>query len=79
MKKYYFGLLATVAICVAALFAACSSDSKEEPITDHAAGEFKIVNATRGNVVLENNSVEIYKGPLYTTEKLRTSRQCDMT
>ena len=25
MKKYYFGLLATVAICVAALFAACSS------------------------------------------------------
>lgn len=62
MKKYYFGLLATVAICVAALFAACSSDSKEEPITDHAAGEFKIVNATRGNAVLENNSVEIYKG-----------------
>ena len=62
MKKNYFGLLATVAFCVAALFAACSSDSKEEPITDHAAGEFKIINASRGNIELENGSVELYKG-----------------
>ncbi|MBO4451384.1 MAG: hypothetical protein J5770_03095 [Bacteroidaceae bacterium] len=62
MKKIYFGLLATAAFCVVALFTACSSDSKEEPITDNMAGDFKIINASRGNIELENGSVELYKG-----------------
>lgn len=62
MKKIYLGFLATAAFCVAALFTACSSDSKEEPVVDNSAGEFKIINTSRGNVELENGSVEIYKG-----------------
>ena len=62
MKKIYLGFLTTAAFCVAALFTACSSDSKEEPVVDNSAGEFKIINTSRGNVVLEDGSVEIYKG-----------------
>ena len=64
MKKSGLSFLATVSVCaLVALFTACSSsDSKEEPVTDHNAGEFKIINTSRGNKVLEDGSVEIYKG-----------------
>ena len=61
--KMNMKLLATVAVCgLVALFTACSSDSKEEPVTDHNAGEFKIINTSRGNKELTDGSVEIYKG-----------------
>lgn len=63
MKTKYSGLFATIALCVVALFAACSSDNDApaEPITDNNAGEFKITNVTRG-VELENGSFDLYKG-----------------
>ena len=62
MKKSSLSILATIALGFVALFTACSSDSKEEPVTDYNAGEFKIINTTRGNKELVDGSVEIYKG-----------------
>lgn len=62
--KMNLKLLATIAVCgFVALFTACSSsDSKDEPITDNNAGEFKIVNGTRGNAELTAGSNNFYKG-----------------
>ena len=62
MKKASLSFLATIALGFVALFTACSSDSKEEPVTDYNAGEFKIINTTRGNKELVDGSVEVYKG-----------------
>ena len=64
MKKNFLGMLATVAVCgLVAVFAACSSsDSNDEPITDNNAGEFKIVNATRGNADLTVTPNNLFKG-----------------
>ena len=62
--KMNIKLLATVAVCgLVALFTACSSsDSNDDPITDNNAGEFKIVNSTRGNAELVQGSANLFKG-----------------
>lgn len=61
MKKTSLSILATIALGFVALFTACSSsDSEEVPDNDSNAGEFKIINTTRG-VELTDGSSEIYK------------------